>query len=374
MGRAGMQNGLANLIARLSPDRYEHIICCTRHLDPAKALPLPPVVRVLCIADERGQARFQTAALIRLIRETRPDIVHSRNWGGVEAVLAGRLAGAPAVVHSEHGLDSDPAAPEPRRRRWFRRIAFELADRVVCVSGQLRQVHAKRTGFPDGRIGVIHNGVDTSRFSPNAEAGAAVRAELNIAPDEFCIGCVGNLTTVKDYPTVLRATGEIAKSLPNWRVLVIGEGPERSRLEQMVGAHPEWRRRVLFLGLSTRVPDLLNATDVYVLSSLTEGISNSLLEAMASARPVVATATGGNPEVVVDGRSGILFPVGDAQSLAGHLLRLWARPEERARLGEQALRRVRADFSLDAMIRNYECLYKRLMRPSKAQPSEVTCS
>ena len=305
-------------------------------------------------------------ALARGIREVGPDIVHCRNWGAVEAVVAGKWVGSCAVVHSEHGLESNARTKEPWRRICFRRLAFELADRVVSVSYQLRDLHARRTGFAAHKIAVIHNGVDSRRFYPDPEARVRVRQELGVSPDEFCIGSVGNLHPVKDHMTLLQAIEKVGGAFTNWRLLVIGEGPELPRLEAFASAHPDWRGRVSFLGSSSRVAEMLNAMDVYVLPSISEGISNSLLEAMATGLPVVATATGGNPEVVVDGDSGLLFPVGDSGGLADKLLELRAGKDLCVQLGQRALRRVKEDFSIDSMVRNYAQMYESLVSVATA--------
>jgi glycosyltransferase involved in cell wall biosynthesis len=187
-----------------------------------------------------------------------------------------------------------------------------------------------------------------------------MREELRIAADEFCIGCVGNLLPVKDHMTVLRAVDLLAGEMKRWRLVIVGEGPERPKLEGFIEAHPEWKRQISLMGTSDRVPELLNAMDVFVLSSLSEGISNSLLEAMSAGLAVIATATGGNPEVVVDGESGLLFPVGDFGRLAQELSRLRTREELRSELGVRALRRVRDEFSIDAMVRKYDEVYEAL--------------
>ena len=266
------------------------------------------------------------------------------------------------MVHSEHGLEADAAAHEPQRRIWFRRLAYQLADRVLSVSYQLRDLHAMRTGFDPGRITVIHNGVDRGRFYPDAAARARVRREFGLAEDQLCIGCVGNLFPVKGHMTALQGIEGLAARGGNWRLLLIGEGPERQKLEAFVAQRPDWKGRVQFLGTSNRVPELLQAMDVYVLPSIAEGISNSLLEAMASGVPVVATATGGNPEVVLDGHSGLLFPVGDARCLTDHMLRLQADKHLCADLAANALRRVREEFSLDSMVGKYAQLYESLGR------------
>jgi sugar transferase (PEP-CTERM/EpsH1 system associated) len=366
LAKGGLENGLVNLIERLDPVRFEHVVCAIRHLGPnADRLPRDRV-RVMCLGKKDADSRVQVGSFVRGIREVQPDIVHSRNWGAVEAVMAGKWARSCAVVHSEHGLEADTCEREPWRRSGFRRLAFELADKVLSVSYQLRDIHARRTGFAAQKIAVIHNGVDSRRFFPDPEARARVRHELGISSDDFCMGSVGNLFPVKDHMTLLQAFDRIAGACKAWRLLLLGEGSEGSKLEAFANAHPEWRNRVSFLGSSNRVAEMLNAMDVYVLPSISEGISNSLLEAMATGLPVIATATGGNPEVIHDGESGLLCPVGDAGLLAAKLQELHARGDLRDQLGQRALRRVTEDFSIDSMVRNYAQMYESLVSAATA--------
>jgi sugar transferase (PEP-CTERM/EpsH1 system associated) len=364
LGKGGLENGLVNLIENLDPARFEHVVYAIRKLGPNADRLAKSRIQVVCQGKQDSDSRFQVGTLARAIGAVQPDIVHSRNWGTVEAVLAGRWVRSCKVVHSEHGLEAAAAAHEPKRRIWFRRLAYHLADRVLSVSYQLRDLHAARTGFDPKRITVIHNGVDRNRFCPDAAGRGRVRQELGLAADEFCVGCVGNLFPVKGHMTALQAIEGFAAKSRNWKLLLIGEGPERQRLEAFLGQRPHLRERVRLLGTSHRVPELLQAMDVYVLPSIAEGISNSLLEAMASGIPVVATTTGGNPEVVVDGDSGLLFPVGDVRKLSDHLLRLQADRNLRAGLSERGLRRVREEFSLDSMVGKYAQLYETLGRRS----------
>ena len=353
----GLQNGVANLIERMDAKRFEHIICAMRPVDEANAHQSPGAARVLSLSREESVGRFQLPALIRQVREVRPDIVHTRNWGACEGMLAARLVAGCARVHSEHGIDWDSTAKEPLRRLLCRRLAFQLAGRVLSVSEHLRHLHAGRTGFPACRIEVIHNGVDSRQFAPDPAVRARVRRQLGVADGEFCIGSVGNLIPVKDHFTLLRAVAVFARHGRPWRLLIAGDGPERPKLIEFAAAHP-WKDRVVFLGRHTAVRELLNALDVYVLSSLTEGISNSLLEALATGLPAVATETGGNPEVIADGDAGLLYPVGDEKCLAQNLLALEAGREWRLRVGQGALRRVREEFSIDAMVAKYERVYE----------------
>jgi glycosyltransferase involved in cell wall biosynthesis len=171
---------------------------------------------------------------------------------------------------------------------------------------------------------------------------------------------VGNLIPVKDHLTLLRAAEGLVQTRRPWRLAIAGDGPELPNLTAFVNARASVRERVLFLGKSAAVPEVLNAMDVFVISSLTEGISNSLLEAMATGLPVVASATGGNPEVVLAGASGLLFPVGDVRRLTECLLTLEANKDLCLRLGEGARRRVREEFSIDTMARKYESVYESL--------------
>lgn len=355
----GVENGIANLIGRLDPERFDHCVCGVFGL--GKQIERYPADRVRLLSLEQRRRRFsvQVRPIVRAIRKWQPDVVHSRNWGALEAVVAARWAGGCAVVHSEHGVEMIPSA-EPWRRNCFRRLVFGLAHHVFAVSHQLRDALSRGTGFPTRRIGVIHNGVDGGRFRPDHGARQRVRMELAIAEEEFCIGCVGRLNRIKDYPTLLRAAELLSRSGRPWRVLIVGDGPEFEPLQAIVSASPVLNGRVMFLGASNRIPELLNGMDVYVLPSLCEGISNSLLEAMASGLPVIASAVGGNLEVVVDGESGLLFPVGDFRTLTEQLFMIESQANIRDRLRARAIRRVNEAFSLDSMVKRYEVLYNSL--------------
>jgi len=355
LGMGGMEKGVVNLIRHMDPGRFEHVVCVIRSLgELTDAIP-EGRAKVLCLGHTAPGFAFLAPKLLHLIREFEPDIVHSRNRGAYEAVLAGYWAGSCAVVHSEHGVESIDSRPEPWRHRQLRRLIFGLAGEVCAVSYHLRDYHALRTGFPVGKIRVIHNGVDVQQFRADEAARRTARRRMGIADDEFCIGAIGRLEPIKDIATLIRAAAETPG---NCRLLIAGDGGESAALREL--AQSRLPDCVQFLGEIQEIPELLNALDVYALPSLYEGICNSLLEAMASRLPVVATATGGNPEVIVDGESGILFPVGDAGALARALDRLRYDPAFRARLGHAAQERVRSRFSLQSMVNSYDSLYTGL--------------
>lgn len=354
LGRGGMENGVANLIEHLDPSRFEHLVITVRGQGPNADRLTRNGVTVQCLD---GSSRWQFTALRRAIRAFQPDVVHSRNWGAIEGVFAARWSGTRFVVHSEHGIEAEESWKEPWRRVCIRRLAYEMADQVLCVSNSLRRLVESWTGFKTERMKVFHNGVDHSRYRPDAGARERIRQELGLSDREFCIGCVANLQPVKDHMTLLRACERIAERCPEWRLLLIGDGSERPKLEAFIAARPALARHAKLLGSSDRVPELLSGLDAYVLPSKYEGISNSLLEAMAAGVAVVATDVGGNPEVITHGEAGLLFPVGDSESLAEALLLLESSPDYRLQLAAQGRERSSREFSIAAMVERYEALY-----------------
>jgi len=363
----GLENGLVNLIVRSDSSRFEHVICAVRELGPMADRLRENSVRVLCLNQKGGRYSVQIGPLARCIGQVKPDIIHSRNWGAIEAVMAARWMGSSAVIHSEYGLDIRSYNGEPLRRNLFRRVAFELAHRVFAVSSHLRDLIAHRTGFPARRIGVIHDGVDNQRFLTDGLARSQCRKELGISNEEFCIGSIGRLDPIKDHPTLLRAVEQFSKSCPNWRLLIIGDGPELSKLQAFVNEHPILQKRVHFLGRTNEVPRILNALDAYVLHSVSEEISNSLLEAMATGLPVVATMSGGTPEVIAHGKSGWMFPVGDYFQLAEYLGILYRQIEQRKNLGQEAIRCVSDKFSMQKTVQQYGKLYDSVVESASTR-------
>jgi glycosyltransferase involved in cell wall biosynthesis len=199
--------------------------------------------------------------------------------------------------------------------------------------------------------------VDTERFGRNPAKAARIRNEFGIAVDAVVVGWIGRMAPIKDLPTLLRACASLADRFPNLRLLIAGDGPERAKWQAVANDLPALARRVTFAQERHDVPDVLSAMDVFVLPSMIEGMSNTLLEAMASELPVIATNAGGTPEVIENGVSGWLFQPGDDRALAGWLEPLLRSADFRANSGRAARRRVEEDFSLRKMISDYEKLY-----------------
>jgi len=296
------------------------------------------------------------------MRDFRPDIVHSRNWGAIEAMPAARMSGVPAAIHSEHGYEVDMLAGLPKRRRILRRFAYAAADAIFTVSEELRSYHARQAWLPRERIRVLPNGVDTSRFLRRPGEGEQTRQRLGLGDGSLVIGAVGRLVPIKDHVTLLRAAEMLMNRGMPVRVLLAGAGPELANYQELVARSPGLAGRVVFAGAVSDVAALLNAMDIFVLPSLSEGMSNTLLEAMASSLPVVATRVGGNPELVEDERSGWLFEPREVTALAAILERIGRDSGRRQEIGQAARRRAVEHFSLDNMIESYRSLYVELAR------------
>lgn len=198
----------------------------------------------------------------------------------------------------------------------------------------------------------VLNGVDTAVYRPGS--GEAIRASLGIAEDAFVIGIVARLDAIKDHPTLLSSYAAVRQRLPASRLIVVGDGPERERLQSTAPAG------TLFLGDRTDVPQIMRTFDLFVLPSANEGISNTILEAMASGLPVIASRVGGNPELVEDGETGSLFQVGDSTALASLILDYAVSQGLRAERGAASRERVVGKFSIAAMVAGYRAVWERV--------------
>ncbi|HEU4534954.1 MAG TPA: glycosyltransferase [Polyangiaceae bacterium] len=290
--------------------------------------------------------------LARWLRARRVQVVHTHNnLPLIYGAPAGKLAGA-VVVHSKHGEHLASG-----RRLWLRRLAAAAADAYVAVSPTTAAVAREHRECPAGKLTVIANGTDLSRFPAPAEAAAAARASLGVGPDVRLVGTVGRMVPEKNHALFLRALAPLLG--PSLKLVLVGDGPLRADLEaQKAGlANAE---HVVFPGMRSDVPDLLAALDVFVLSSSTEGLPVVLLEAMASRLPVVSTAVGGIPDVVPDG-AGVLVPPHDDAALRGAVEAMLGDPARSRAMGERARDVALETMSVERMADAYGGLYARLL-------------
>ena len=316
---------------------------------PVAALPMPNLYGTTAMA--------QGMKLAAQLRREQVDIVHCHDiYANIFGSLWATAARAPAVLVSRRWWHS----ARPRKLTVANRLAYRLADRVLVNSQAVRRSVESDEGVPANKITVVPNFVEAAAFDVPSDV-ARLKADLGAGESAGpVIGIIARLAPVKDHATLLHAVRHLLGEWPALRVIIVGDGPERARLGRLaadLGIDPAVR----FAGERPNRPNLHHAFDVSVLCSLSEGFPNSVIEAMAAARPVVATAVGGTPDAVVDAQSGLLVPAGDPRALAGALARLLRDPDLRTRLGAEARRRALADYGEFAVLARLEKLYDNLV-------------
>jgi sugar transferase (PEP-CTERM/EpsH1 system associated) len=357
LGMGGTEHGVLKIMRGLGHAEFEHQICAVRGVDDNFVRQMRVPAKVSAVGRAEPGFQFPLFRLMQLMREFRPHIVHTRNFGALEAIAAARLARVPVAIHSEHGYELEILGGLPLRRRFVCGALYAMADQVCTVTRDLRVYHSEQSWLSPEKFRVIYNGVDTDLFSPRPELAAALRSEIGIPMDRTVIGSVGRLVPIKDYKTLLHAAEILVRQGKDVHVVIVGSGPELPKLQAYAAASRELADRFLFLAASSRVADLLNSMDVFVLPSISEGMSNTILEAMATGLPVVVSRAGGNPELVEEGSVGGLFDPRDVEALAGHLSLLVDNRDLRREYGRAARQRAVDKFSLSGMVQQYRNIY-----------------
>lgn len=359
----GAERQVLEMVRRLDRRRFDPVVgCLVRRGRWGEALEAEGV-RVVDFAKKPGFDPALLLRLVRFLRRERPAIVHTHaftaaTWGRLGAALAGR---PPVVVHEHSAFSLDSAL-----HRTVDRALAPLTDRWVPVSEALARDLSRVLGLPVPRLVTVHNGLPSPEGTPPVDP-RAVRRELGAEGFGRLVGTVGRLERRKGLEVLLEAIRALSERYPDLGVVLVGEGPAREALERRV-SDLGLERRVLFAGRREDVSRVLSALDVFVLPSHAEGLSIALLEAGAAARPIVATSVGGNPEVIEDGRNGVLVPAGDPRALAEGLSAVLADPRRARALGAAASRTVRERFSSTAMMEGIEDLYTDLLHPRDGSP------
>ena len=348
----GLENGVVNVVNRLNPDRFRSSIGCIKQAGEFAARVTTPEVKIYELGWRGGNDLILPFRLARLFREARPDIVHTRNAEAFfYGYLGAKLAGVKCIIHSEHGRTFNDRKIRFLVQKWF----SENTQAIFSVSTKLKNDLVKHIHIPKEKIEVLHNGVDLSQFK--SVQRKVVRDKLGFRDDQVIIGSVGRLVAVKNYALLLHAFHQL--KMKNVAVMLVGEGGERKILEELalslgIGDH------VRFLGHRDDVAELLLAMDIFVLPSISEGMSNTLLEAMAVGIAPVASDVGGNPEIVDHGVSGFIFPSCDESALREYLRELATDTALRGEISSAARDKVKNEFTIDAMVSKYESLYRRV--------------
>jgi sugar transferase (PEP-CTERM/EpsH1 system associated) len=316
----GLENGLVNLVNRMPASRWRHAIVSLTRVSASFAERVQRKDVEFIELDKRpGHLVRDYPRLYRLFRRLRPAIVHTRNLAALEAVVPAWGAGVPVRIHGEHGWNVDDPQGKRRRYQYVRRLYRPFVSRYVALSRHLEDYLERQVGVPAQRIAQMYNGVDTERFAP-AEVRRPIEGWPFSDPQDFVVGWVGRMDPVKDVPTLVRAFYRARQRSPlaakHLRLALVGDGATRAAAERLAG-ELGLQPHVWFAGERADVARVMQGLDCFALCSLGEGISNTILEAMATRLPVVATHVGGNAELIESGMTGLLVPPADPDALAG---------------------------------------------------------
>lgn len=338
----GLERILADLARHHSSERCEPTFLALREVGRF-ANEIRACNRTVSVLKHQG--RFSgLREMARFFRDHQFDVVHTHNtYPHLYATLAARWAGVPVVVQTRHGQ----RAGHGWKSSWQYRWAAKWVDRIVAVSDDAAGLCVTADHIPASKVTRIWNGIDLSQFRYTGPK------------DELIAIAVARLSAEKDFPTLLRAMVLALIRVPELKLKIVGDGPERAALEALAESL-NLRNSVEFLGERHDVPNLLTQAGFFVTSSLTEGISLTLLEAMAVGLPVVATHVGGNPEIVVEGETGRLAPAANPQALADSIVQMCDERNRWSNLGRAGSERVAAHFDIRRMAHDYEDLYETL--------------
>ena len=360
----GLENGVVNLINHMPAAAYRHMVVALTEVTSFSRRVRRDDVQFLALNKAPGHALGLYPRLYRLFRELKPAVVHTRNLAALEVAVPAWLARVPVRVHGEHGRDvEDLDGTRPRYQR-LRSAYRPFVTQYVALSRDLQGYLQHKVHVPSQRITQIYNGVDIERFRPPTGAPMPIDGCPFETGRHWLVGTVGRMQQVKDQPALAKAFVRALQMAPalrdRLRLVMAGDGPLRQQV-QAVLADASALNLAWLPGERADVPDVMRSLNCFVLPSLAEGISNTILEAMSSALPVIATDVGGNAELVAHGSSGEIVPPSNIDAMAAALVRMASDAERAAAMGREGRALVERRFSLPAMVAAYQGLYDTLL-------------
>jgi len=361
----GLENGIVNLVNHMAPQAYRHtIVALTEVADFRKRIQRDDV-EFVSLHKPPGHGVWQYPKLFKLFRRLRPHIVHSRNLAALEVQVPAWAAGVPIRIHGEHGRDVGDLDGSNVTYQRVRRLYRPFVHHYMALSRDLAGYLVQKVRVPRDAITQVYNGVDTERFRPALDGPQPIEGCPFDPSQHWLVGTVGRMQAVKDQVMLAHAFVQALVLAPDLkarlRLVMVGEGPLRAQARSVLDAagvaHLAW-----LPGERSDVADIMRSLHAFALPSLAEGISNTILEAMASALPVLATAVGGNADLVEAGKTGHIVPAADPNAMAQHLVGLCSGPEHARAMGEAGRQRVLAHFSMQAMVSTYQAVYDRQMQ------------
>ena len=366
----GLENGVVNLINRMPAERFRHAVIALTEITEFSRRIQRDDVQLIALNKPPGQGLWMFPRVRTLLRDLQPAVVHTRNLGALEMAVPAAWAGVPVRIHGEHGWDISDPDGRSRKFRLARRLYRPFVHQYIALSRHLDRYLVDHIGVAPQRVAQLYNGVDAERFKPRDGDRLPIAGSPFTSPAFWLVGTVGRLSPIKDQVMLARAFVRATQLAPaareRMRLVIAGEGPLRAEIEQVLkegGVH----EMAWLAGDRKDVPEIMRGLDTFALPSIAEGISNTILEAMASALPVVATNVGGNVELLAEGVTGRFVPPRNADTMAQVLLDDFHAPALARERGRRARLEVERRFTLDGMVAAYSDLYERLLAQAAAR-------
>lgn len=365
----GLENGIVNLINHMPAEAYRHAVLALTEVTDFKHRVGRTDVEFFALHKPPGQGIWQYPKLFKLFRQLRPHIVHSRNLAALEVQVPAWAAGVPVRIHGEHGRDVGDLDGNNVTYQRMRRVYKPFVHRYIALSRDLDDYLVQKVHVPPRRITQAYNGVDTDRFFPSPDGPQTIAGCPFDPVQHWLVGTVGRMQTVKDQTLLAQAFVQALQLDPTLRqrlrLVMVGEGPLRAKaqgiLEAAGVADLAW-----LPGERSDVADIMRGLHAFALPSLAEGISNTVLEAMASGLPVIATAVGGNADLVHQPDTGVIVPAADAPSMAQRLVAFANNPKQSSVMGMAGRQRVLSTFSMQAMVATYQGVYDQQLHQARS--------
>jgi glycosyltransferase involved in cell wall biosynthesis len=358
----GTETQAVELARRMNPAEYDVTLACLRKEGPLLERLKGSSVKVIEFHPRGGMDSpsgiYQMLRMAVFLRKGKFDVIHAHDlWSDLMGVIAGKLAGAPVIISSQRDLSHDPWY-RTRRSRWLRRV--QRMSTVVLTNARLiREGLVNEERFRPEQVRVVYNGVDCERL------GATQNERARLFPgSEACklVVLVGNMhSEVKGQLTLIAAAPQVVANFPETRFVLVGDGRRKGEFQQAACAAGV-SSQFFFLGRRDDVPEILAACDIAILPSAAEGMPNAVLEYLAAGLPTVASAVGGNLEIIEDGVTGLLTNPGDPEALAGALVRLLGDRDFATRLARNGRELVQRKFSFERLITEIDNLYHELLQ------------
>ena len=365
LGVGGLENGVVNLINNIPSERYQHAIICLKGYSDFSKRITQENVKIIALNRCEGWDFKLYINLFNTLRNLRPDIVHTRNLATIEGQVIATAARIRARIHGEHGRDIFDLYGKNKKYNLLRKAIRPVIDNFIAVSKDLEDWLIHTIDVTPDHVNQIYNGVDSLSFRPRKK-----RPDNNFGPegfftdDTFVIGSVGRMEGVKDYPTLVQVFLQLLSkesSLHNHlRLLIVGDGSSRNKCMQML-READAQSYAWFPGERADIPELMRAMDLFVLPSLGEGISNTILEAMSTGLPIVATKVGGNTELVKEECTGKLVPPGAPEIMAEAISAYYNNPGLLDSHGKAGRKQIESKFSMETMTNSYLEVYDKVL-------------